>query len=303
MLTSASVRYFIEVATRGSISAAAESLLIAPSAVSRQVQLLEKELGVGLFERSSAGMVLTGAGVEALEHFTAAADRDEALRERLRGGASAAVAVLRTGLLEGLVSLVPSLTARLDRWSPGTRLDVKVLPSRRVEESVIDGEVDFGFASGRDVCKELRVVATQVLPVHVVVGPGHRLAGRNSVSLEELADLPVVLPDVTFGIRQEVDRACREHRIIVDLVGEANSLTSALELALADRAATLLTLAVLPPDADRRGISAIPVKDKRLASVPISVVVGHEPRRASAAQLGTRLGRALLNGRAVRAWT
>jgi DNA-binding transcriptional LysR family regulator len=303
VLTSPSVRYFVEVATHGSIRAASESLLVAPSAVSRQVHLLEKDLGVRLFDRSATGMTLTVAGSEALEHFLASGDRDEALRERLRGVASVAVPRLRVGILEGLVSLVPALTAGLSRRSPATRLDLLMLPTRQVVEHVIAGDVDVGFASGRQTGRGIGVEATLVLPVHLVVGPDHRLAGRDSISMDELNGLAAVLPDKTFGIRKEVDRACREHRVTVDLVGETNTLSLALELALARGVATLATLAALPRDASRRGISTIPVSDKRLASTPVSLVVARDPRRPEEASLGVRIGRDLLNSPAVRAWT
>jgi len=62
MIESAAVRYFREVTECGSIKQAAASLRIAPSAISRQVQTIEEELSVKLFERGARGMVLTDAG-------------------------------------------------------------------------------------------------------------------------------------------------------------------------------------------------------------------------------------------------
>jgi len=61
MIESAAVRYFREVTECGSIKQAAASLRIAPSAISRQVQTIEEELSVKLFERGARGMVLTDA--------------------------------------------------------------------------------------------------------------------------------------------------------------------------------------------------------------------------------------------------
>lgn len=303
MLVSPSVRYFLEVAQQGSIRSASETLLVAPSAVSRQVQLLEKELGVGLFERSATGMALTSAGRDALEHFLASADRDEVLRERLRGVAAVPVPELRIGVLEGLVRLVPSLTARLSRRSSHTRLDLLMLPAREIVSQATTGELDVGFTSGRQAGRKVRVDATRVLPVHLVVGPDHVLADRDSVDLTELAGLAVVLPDRSFGIRREVDRACREQRVVLNVVGETNTLTLAVELALARGAATAATLAILPYEAERRGIRALPVTDRRLASVPIALIAPKAPARPEATGLGLMLGRDLLNSPLVRSWT
>ena len=62
MIESTAIRYFREVTESGSIKQAAAALRIAPSAISRQVQALEEELAVKLFERGARGMMLTDAG-------------------------------------------------------------------------------------------------------------------------------------------------------------------------------------------------------------------------------------------------
>jgi DNA-binding transcriptional LysR family regulator len=56
------LRYFLETARLGSIRRAAEKLYVAPSAVSRQIALLEQRFGMELFERYAAGVRLTPAG-------------------------------------------------------------------------------------------------------------------------------------------------------------------------------------------------------------------------------------------------
>ena len=62
MIESTTLRYFYEVAAFGSVRVAAEKLFVAQSAVSRQIALLEDELGVPVFERHARGMALTAAG-------------------------------------------------------------------------------------------------------------------------------------------------------------------------------------------------------------------------------------------------
>src|ERR1044071_2451136 len=62
------LRTLIHVAELGSLSKAADRLHIAQPALSRQIQLLEKELGVYLFERHGRGMIITDIGREVLEH-------------------------------------------------------------------------------------------------------------------------------------------------------------------------------------------------------------------------------------------
>src|SRR5690242_19933858 len=74
---SAAMRYFREVAATGSVLRAGANLFVAPSAVSRQIRLLEEDLGVPLFTRGARGMTLTAAGHRVLE-FAARVHQDAA---------------------------------------------------------------------------------------------------------------------------------------------------------------------------------------------------------------------------------
>src|SRR6202789_486434 len=78
------LRTLIHVAERGSLSKAADRLRIAQPALSRQVRMLEEELGVALFTRHRRGMVLTERGGEVLKH----ASRVDAELDEIRASAS-----------------------------------------------------------------------------------------------------------------------------------------------------------------------------------------------------------------------
>ncbi len=80
-LLNASLSYFAEVVRCGSIRQAADRLHVAPSAISRQISLLEHELGALLLTRSRRGVVPTEQG-QLVSHFVGGVGRD---LERLRG--------------------------------------------------------------------------------------------------------------------------------------------------------------------------------------------------------------------------
>src|SRR4030095_5447711 len=82
MLDVRRIRVLQEVVTRGSFSAAAESLHLSQSAVSQQIAALEREVGVPLLDRSTGGPRLTSAGEALMEHGDAVLCRlEEAERE------------------------------------------------------------------------------------------------------------------------------------------------------------------------------------------------------------------------------
>src|SRR4051812_49940579 len=90
MLDVRRLRVLQEVVTRGSFSAAADSLHLSQSAVSQQIAVLEREVGVPLLERTSEGPKLTNAGEALMSH-------GEAVMCRLGGGGRARALIGRVG--------------------------------------------------------------------------------------------------------------------------------------------------------------------------------------------------------------
>src|SRR5215203_1405774 len=100
------LKTLIHVAELGSISKAADRLNIAQPALSRQIQLLEKELGVPLFERHGRGMVITETGRDVLEHAARIMTEIEAIRSSVSGTMSSYRGVVTVGTTPTVASIV-----------------------------------------------------------------------------------------------------------------------------------------------------------------------------------------------------
>jgi LysR family transcriptional activator of nhaA len=99
------LRYFAEVARRGSVAAAAKALFVAPQTVSAQVHELAESVGQPLFERVGRRLVLTTAGQTALDYANAIFALGDELGAVLRGGARAKTVLLRIGVTESVPKL------------------------------------------------------------------------------------------------------------------------------------------------------------------------------------------------------
>jgi DNA-binding transcriptional LysR family regulator len=254
------------------------------------VRLLERDLGSALFERAPQGMVLTESGVALVALMARHDDQVQALRAQFSGSDGGDGEPLRVGVLEGLVRLVPPALVRLRQAAPRMRAAVRVGGSEQIEQWLDAGAVDLGFVSGRRRGGLGRTLATVHLPMYLVVDATHPLAGRRSVKLTELDGLRAVLPDASFGIRREVDRATAQRHVAMDVRYETNTLALAFEVARSMRLATLLTAAALPEGSNRGGMRLVPIADKRLSKVPVTLVVAD-------AAAGTRRG--VVGGRAL----
>jgi DNA-binding transcriptional LysR family regulator len=245
---------FHAVARAGSFSAAARELSLTQPAVSQQVAALERELGAQLLHRGPGGLTLTDAGSLALEHAEALFERlaiaDAQLEELGKEGK------LRVGAFpSALATLVPAAIERLvPRRVSAVEGTIAELPGQ-VADGSLHVAVCFQDASApRREHPGLRRHDVLVEPFMVIVGPKHRLAGRKTLRLQELADDTWTAPS-TSGM---VVEACRA----AGFEPEVRFLTSDV---LASRALVAAGLAVaLSPSlvaGGFEGVHAIAVRD------------------------------------------
>jgi DNA-binding transcriptional LysR family regulator len=183
-------RYFTAVAESGSVAAAARTLNIAQSAVTKAVLELEGELGHQLFERSSRGMLLTPHGQRFLANsrkvISAVAEAT-----RLNGTEPESV----TGVLSiGVTSLVAGyylseLLSRFRRQHPGVEVFVTEEEPRFLEHLLINGELDVAIMLS-NVLGEPQALITETLtrsPNRVWLASDHELAAHDEVTLAQCA--------------------------------------------------------------------------------------------------------------------
>ena len=180
---------FHAVARAGSFSAAARELSLTQPAVSQQVAALERELGARLLHRGPGGLSLTDAGALALEHAEALAER-MAIADAQLGELGDEEGKLRVGAFpSALATVVPAAIARLGaRRVSAAEGTIAELPGRVADGSLHVALCFQDAAAPRREHPGLRRHDVLVEPFMVIVGPEHRLAGRKTLRLQELAD-------------------------------------------------------------------------------------------------------------------
>lgn len=214
------------VAELGSMGAAAQRLGMSQPAASRALARFERRCGLTLLERSPRGSRLTAQGallvdwsrevLDAAERLTLSA---AALRRRraaqLRVAASMTVAEY----------LVPKWLAAFRRAHRDVQVDLAVMNSDRVIESVVAGDHDVGFVETTTVPSQVHhgVVARDEL--RVVVDRDHAWVGRRSVlTLARLAATPLVLREQGSGTRRALEDALGRRGL--DLAPPAQEMSS-----------------------------------------------------------------------------
>jgi len=273
MIESTAIRYFREVTESGSIKQAAASLRIAPSAISRQVQGLEEELSVKLFERTARGMVLTDAGHVLYRYAIDNRNQLDGLRNKVEEFDSLRRGQVKIATVEGLLaSFLSDFVVDLAGEYPGISIALTVVGSRDVAELVGHNDVDLGFVFGRAPRRDLIELARMRQSLCLIVAPNHPLATKNSCTVKDLAGLRVVVPDPSFGIRQEIDRACAQAQVRLEICNETNSLAFAQTLAARTELATFLPRDTAMPALIAGTLVAVPLRENRLEATQVTLV-------------------------------
>jgi DNA-binding transcriptional LysR family regulator len=182
-----------ELAERGSVTAVATATHRTPSAVSQQLQTLQRQVGVPLVERVGRGVRLTEHGrvLAGLANgvATAIATVDAAWQEHLGGGSGTVDLAIFPSAAE---LLLPGLLTRM-RAHPGIRLtlsDVDVsegefAPLTADHDVVVGHRPDGAAPAGRAALETVPLLRE---PLDVALPPGHRLAGHDRVHIDEVVD-------------------------------------------------------------------------------------------------------------------
>jgi len=204
------LRILQAIATEGSFKRAADSLFVSQPAISLQVQNLEKQLNVPLFDRGGRKAQLTEAGLLLLNygekiinlcHETCRAIQD---LQSLHGGTLIVGASQTTGTY-----LLPRMIGIFREKYPDVGVQLQVHSTRRTSWAVANGQVDMAIIGG-EVPSELQEVL-QIIPYAedefaLIMPVGHSKADSPSIDKEDLYDLSFIALDSQSTIRKVIDQ-------------------------------------------------------------------------------------------------
>ena len=139
------LRYFMMLAEELSFTKAARRLNIAQPVLSRQIQDLESEIGVQLFDRNSSRVFLTDAGSRFLSEARAALQHAAQAVDAARQVQVGATGTLRLGIAKGLGDVVSRMINGYLRIYPAVEIDVKDVASGFQSDAFDDRRIDVGF--------------------------------------------------------------------------------------------------------------------------------------------------------------
>jgi DNA-binding transcriptional LysR family regulator len=207
MLDVRRLRVLRSVVTSGSITAAAANLGYTASAVSQQLGVLEREAGLPLLEKAGRGVRPTAAGRLLARHADAIMSRLTAAENDLADLRAGRSGRLRMHYFATAgAALVPPAVAEFTARYPGVRLDLRLHEPAYSADHAAAGDADIQLVVLRADTEQRAVALVHLLDddYFLVLPRGHRLAGRETVELTDLADDPWVDNEYPPGTCHEI---------------------------------------------------------------------------------------------------
>ena len=287
---------FRMVATTLSFTKAAVALNYVQSSVTAQIQALEEELGVTLFDRLGKRVVLTEPGRRLLGY----AERLLDLAEEARVAVTACmepIGALTVSAPESLFTYrLPALLRVFHTRYPQVRLLLKPASFDELQHLVAEGTLDMAFMIDEPL-PSASLISEQLVeePLLLVAAPDHRLAGAERVTPIDLADESALLTEVGCSYRMRFERSLGEAGVRLGTIFEFSSVETIKQCVMVG-----MGIAVLPAITVRRELA-----DGRLVALawsepgytPTTHMVWHKDKWVSPALAAfLRVAREVLRG-------
>jgi DNA-binding transcriptional LysR family regulator len=254
-------RYFIQAARRQNFRRAAEDLRVAQSALTRQVQYLEQELGFLLFDRVKRGVRLTAAGQRLLERSQLILGEVDRLKETLQieahvpsGPASLAAPpsigrLLFNRLAQTFLKSYPKVTLSLvEGWT------LNVMGQLR------RGDLSLAIVTDPPPDPLLEYVSLFTESVYLVGRPDDAWLKKRSIEVKTLGDLPLVMTSKSNRTRQLIENRAARVGARLDVRLELESPETLQQLLLSGRIYGLLPYSSIYHGAQTRRLGAVPIR-------------------------------------------
>ena len=253
-------RTLIQVAELGSLSKAADRLRIAQPALSRQIKLLEEELGARLFDRHGRGMVLTDAGREVRERVARIMSEVDEMRASVPETNAVLTGRVAVGLPPTVAEIVSvPLVAAFRRDHPRVELRFICAFTGYLLDWLQRGEIDVAVLYDPAATRSLRSRPLLIENLLLVAPSEQGLSLARAVPFARLEAETLLLPSGRHGLRTIVERCAADAGIALKVGIESDSLHTLKDLVRHGYGRTILPLAPIHGSVLAGSLSAAPL--------------------------------------------
>lgn len=208
------LKVFRLVAKNLSFTKAANELYITQPAITKNIQALENELGLRLFNRRGNRIYLTAEGLVLLDHVEKIFKLELKLEDALNSFKENPSGSFRLGASTTIAQyVIPPVLSKFHNKFPDIKLSMLTGNTEHIADALLKGEIDLGIVEGKIKNKDIHYIKFIPDELVAVIGSKNHLAGTNEISLEKLAALPLVLRERGSGTLDVIEYALKNRGI------------------------------------------------------------------------------------------
>jgi DNA-binding transcriptional LysR family regulator len=259
-----SLQVFLTVATEKSFSRAATKLLRTQPAVSLSIQRLESELGEKLIDRSGKDLILTDAGRSVLEY----ARRFQSLHQEMDNSIAElrdnSAGRLTIGANESTTLYLLRDIQRYRELFPKVKVQIRRSLSSKLPDELLDGILELGVISYDPADERIRSKVIYTDSLAFIVSPKHRLAGKKTVSIEELGEETFIAHNVVSPYRDLVVKEFEAHKVPLRIDVEMPTVETIRKLVQANLGVAFLPRMCVEQEIEQKAVCEVRVKEMQM---------------------------------------
>lgn len=258
------LKYFHESSKTGSLRLAAKNLNVTPSALSRKIREIEKELQVRLFSRSIEGVSLTAAGKLMERHVNETLDSYHRVVMGLsvfKKNQPDQITIAGPGSV--IPTFLPSVMGKFHAQYSQIVTAFKGTSDIDVNHLLHHSNVD--VVLGFDLPESTNSVEVNRCPLKVgaIVNPQHPLSDYKQVRISDCLSYPLVMPDPVWPLRRVLDQAIQSSGQDAEIVASSDSVEFIREVIREESCVGFATRIGLESDLSQSSLKFIPIIDKK----------------------------------------
>lgn len=237
------LRTFITILETQNLTKAAAMLNVVQPAVTRQIQILEEELGVRLFNRSRHGMTLTDDGKVLEPYARRILNEVENAKLELTANIGSMRGKVHIGVLSSISELLSSLIMTLikERY-PQVQIKISVGYSGHLKEWLEAGDIDLALMYDSTPSKLIDLTPLVKEPLLLIGSARSYIKDSKILEIKKIEKLPLILPFHPHRLRSLIEQAYKESGANLNIYAETNDLNVQKKLVIQDFGYTILPL-------------------------------------------------------------
>ena len=256
-MTIKQMQTFATVCREGSVTAAAEKLYVAQSAVSRTLRELSRQYGITLFEHVGGHLKPTDFALQLLEDINELLDLYQNLEDKLQSGGYSVSLHIGCSMAVG-ASILPRAITVFEQKNPTVSLQIEENNTAEIEARVLSGELDFGLIAGnihdQKLVEDVFIEEKLCWACHV----NSPILKEGKVTLARLARERLYLPSEDIGGREQLNQYAMAQGVELRPVWSTVNVTAQMDAILQDRGISLLSEKIIQPYTATGRLAVIP---------------------------------------------